>query len=98
MYYYQLKSKLKKKYISYEETNKEISKAYCESSWKSLSENRNIRLRLIKLYKENENINKESDLLEKEPIDVVIKYIDINDTSLKRENLEQVKKTNKIMN
>ena len=92
MYYYQLKSKLKKKYISYEETNKEISKAYCESSWKSLSENRNIRLRLIKLYKENENINKESDLLEKEPIDVVIKYIDINDTSLKRENLEQVKK------
>ena len=92
MHYYQIKSKKKTKYISYEESNKEISKAYCESSWKSLSENRNIRLRLIKLYRESENINKESELLEKEPIDVVIKYIDLDDTSLNRENLEQIEK------
>ena len=38
------------------------------------------------------NINQESNLLEKEPIDVVIKYIDLNDTSLNREDFEQIEK------
>ena len=31
-------------------------------------------------------------LIEKEPIDIVIKYIDLEDPSLKRENIKQISK------
>ena len=92
LYYYEIKAKSKNKYISYEESKKELTKAYCESSWNSLAEDRKTKLKIIKLYKENNNINQESNLLEKEPIDVVIKYIDLNDTSLNREDFEQLEK------
>ena len=47
---------------------------------------------LLKLYTEV-SISKEDELiLEKEPIDVLIKYIDLNDTNLVREGLHQIKK------
>ena len=92
--YYEIKSKLKNRYISYEDTKKEITKAYFESSWNSLAHNRKTKFMIIKLYKENDNIKGESELLDKEPIDVVIKYIDLNDTSLDRAGLEQIYKDN----
>ena len=91
--FYEIKPKTKNKYISYDE-KKELSKAYCESSWNSLAYDRKSRLKIVKLYKENNNINKNSDLIEKESIDVVIKYIDLEDKSLDRINFEQIKKDN----
>ena len=44
----------------------------------------------IELYKENEH--KESKLLEEEPIDIFIKYIDLSDPNLNRTGISQVKK------
>ena len=89
--YYEIKSKLKKYFISYEDSEKKTSKAFCESSWTSLTEDRDTKMKLVQLYHENEN-KKESKILEKEPIDVVIKYIDLNDETLDRKNLEQSEK------
>ena len=88
--YFEIKTKSQNNYLSYDESNKELTKAYCENSWTSLSENRSPKIKLIKLYKENKNIK--SDILEKEPIDVVIKYIDLNDTSLDRNDFDQINK------
>ena len=90
--FYEIKPKTKNKFIAYEESKEELTKAYCESSWNSLAYDRKSRLKIIKLYKENNNLNKNSDLLENEPIDVVIKYIDLQDKSLDRENFEQIDK------
>ena len=90
--YFEIKAKTKTSFISYEESDKELSKVYCENSWKALTNDRKTKIRLIKLYRENLNINPKSSLLEKEPIDVVIKYIDLNDTSLDRKKFEQINK------
>ena len=57
--YYEIKSKTRNKFISYKETKKDFTKAYCESSWNSLAYERKTKLLIIKLYKENNNINKE---------------------------------------
>ena len=90
--YFEIKSKLKNYYISYEESQNELSRIYCEDSWITLSEDRSSKFNLVRLYKDYKNINAKPDLLEKEPIDVVIKYIDLNDTSLDRKNFEQIEK------
>ena len=49
---------------------------------------------LFKIYQEKENIMTEEDkkILEAEPIDVFIKYIDIHDPDLNRSNLVQINK------
>ena len=49
--------------------------------------------RILKLFETNENI-KERDLkiVEKEPIDVFIKYIDLSDKTLKRDGIKQIYK------
>ncbi len=44
----------------------------------------------IELFQEVDQTN--SSLLEKEPIDVLIKYIDLNDKSLNRSGINQIKK------
>ena len=44
-----------------------------------------------KIYRES-NSNESLDLIEKEPIDVLIKYIDLSDPNLKREGIKQIKK------
>ena len=47
----------------------------------------------IKIYEEiNENDKSKEELIEKEPIDVLIKYIDLRDPYLKREGIHQIKK------
>ena len=45
---------------------------------------------LYKIYEEH--IPKETDLLKKEPIDILIKYIDLKYPTLKRDNIKQIKK------
>ena len=45
---------------------------------------------LYKMYEEY--VPKETELLKKEPIDILIKYIDLKDPTLKRDNIKQIKK------
>ena len=47
---------------------------------------------LIKVYEEVNHSEEDLKLIEKEPIDVVIKYIDLSDPDLKREGIPQLKK------
>ena len=47
---------------------------------------------LIKIYEEINHSLKDLELIEKEPIDLVIKYIDLRDPNLKRLNIPQIKK------
>ena len=47
---------------------------------------------MTKIYEEVENNKYDNDLIEKEPIDVLIKYIDLRDPELKRGNIHQIKK------
>ena len=48
--------------------------------------------KLIKLYTDNNRQNINSTKLEKEPIDVLIKYIDLYDSKLNRKNIKQLEK------
>ena len=47
---------------------------------------------LIKVYEEVNHSEEDLKLIEKEPIDVIIKYIDLSDPDLKREGIPQLKK------
>ena len=51
------------------------------------------KFRIIKIYSEvNKENNYKYDLLNKEPIDIVIKYIDLKDPNLKRKGIHQIDK------
>ena len=78
-------------FISYKDNQEKTTKAFCESTWDSIHEERDIKIKLFQIYQVNEN-KKDNEILEKEPIDVVIKYIDLNDEKLNRKNLEQFDK------
>ena len=77
------------KYLQYESGNNK-TKLACEtkSIFDLTNNNYFILNRLYReiLHKEN------SEILEKEPIDVLIKYIDLGDPNLKREGIKQIKK------
>ena len=47
---------------------------------------------LIKVYEEVNNNKYDINLIEREPIDVLIKYIDLSDPNLKRKGIPQIKK------
>ena len=47
---------------------------------------------LLKLFEEVNHTKKDLEILEKEPIDVFIKYIDLSDPNLVREGIHQIKK------
>ena len=51
------------------------------------------QFRILKLYQEEENIKESNyEKVEKEPIDLFIKYIDLNDKNLTREGIKQIYK------
>ena len=54
--------------------------------------NENNEFKLIELYKEIDDINSNSSILENEPIDVLIKYIDLSDPNLNRNGIKQIPK------
>ena len=70
-------------YITYENKN-----LRCEN----VEINRAQKFILIKIYKEVRHTKEDLELIEKEPIDVFIKYIDLSDPFLKREGIPQIKK------
>ena len=47
---------------------------------------------LIKIYEEVNNNKHDINLIEREPIDILIKYIDLSDPKLKRKGISQIKK------
>ena len=53
---------------------------------------RNPHFHLLKLYQEVSMTENEKLILEQEPIDVLIKYIDLSDPTLTREGIHQIKK------
>ena len=65
-------------------------KLFCNN----IHENNATEFQLIKIYNEVEedsNITN-NDILEKEPIDIIIKYIDLRDPNLKRKSIRQIDK------
>lgn len=50
------------------------------------------RFKLIKIYEEAKVSQIDNEIIEKEPIDVVIKYIDMRDPNLKRNEIHQIQK------
>ena len=51
-----------------------------------------LKFRIIKLYEEVRMKEEHFKIIEKEPIDVLIKYIDLSDPFLKRDGIKQIKK------
>ena len=51
-----------------------------------------IKFKIEKIYEEVNHSEKDLQLIEKEPIDILIKYIDLRDPNLVREGLPQIKK------
>ena len=84
--YYYIKNKYHKENLHIEEINYN----YDMKIGKELSE-MNL-FKLIKLYTDNNRQNINSTKLEKEPIDVLIKYIDLYDSKLNRKNIKQLEK------
>ena len=70
--------------------NNNISRIKLNKISEAISLNKNNEFLFIELFEEVVQIN--SSLLEKEPIDVLIKYIDLNDISLNRTGIHQIKK------
>jgi len=63
------------------------NKITCNVSFEEAS-----KFSLIKLYEEVNHTKEDMKLIEKEPIDALIKYIDLKDPNLKREGIHQINK------
>ena len=88
--YYYLQNKANKKYLTYVEGRSNRGTLVCnQNSLEKLNEKNYFILN--KMYREKIP-NESSELIEKEPIDVLIKYIDLSDPHLKREGIKQIKK------
>ena len=85
---YIIQNKKTKKYIGFNSI--EDNNLY-KNELKVKSDKNNATIfQFYKIYEEI--IPKETKLLKKEPIDLLIKYIDLKDPKLKRENIKQIKK------
>ena len=89
--FFEIKLKTKKYFISYEDTEEKTAKVFCESSWSSLAQEHETKIKFMEIYHELEKKG-ENKILEKEPIDVVIKYIDVNDKNINRKYMGQIEK------
>jgi len=88
--YYYLQNKATMKYLSYIEVRNNIGSFICNCN--DLNKlNYNNYFILNKMYRER-NPYESMELIDKEPIDVLIKYIDLSDPNLKREGIKQIKK------
>ena len=87
---YYIKNKFYDEYIQIENNIKNYDyngKCYLTTEISTKNE-----LKLIKLYTEKRNDMYSNKLLENEPIDVLIKYIDLYDPNLKRKNIKEIEK------
>ena len=70
-------------YIFYKNNN-----LLCEN----IKKNQALKFSFLKLYEEVIHSQQDLELIEKEPVDVIIKYIDLRDPDLKRKGIPQIKK------
>ena len=89
--YYYLQNRANGKFLVYADNNRDKKKKLtCEfENEKKLTKNNYFLFH--KMYREK-LLNESSEIIENEPIDVLIKYIDLSDPNLKREGIEQIKK------
>ena len=90
---YYVQNKKTKKFIelnSFIEDNKPFLSNFTDIS----KVNENNEFKFIELYKEVNNLNSYSSILANEPIDVLIKYIDLSDPKLNRTGIKQIPKDN----
>ena len=85
-------NKFSSNYLELKEINDTHCELYCElKEYKEVKYHKVVFI-LVKIF-EVININPEHlKIIEKEPIDIVIKYIDLTDKNLKREGIKQIKK------
>ena len=88
--YYYIQNKSNGKYLSYVELNKNKGILKCNGERINTLNNNNYFI-LHKMYREKYS-NESLEILNNEPIDVLIKYIDLSDPNLKREGITQIKK------
>ena len=88
--YYYLQNRGNGKYLSYVVINKDKGILSCNFENIEKLNDRNYFI-LNRMYREK-NPKESSEILEKEPIDVLIKYIDLSDPNLNREKITQIKK------
>ena len=87
--YYYLKNFGTGKYLKYYHKD---NKGYFACNTNSISElNNDNYFKLIKMYREKLP-NESLEIINKEPVDVLIKYIDLSDPNLKREGIKQITK------
>ena len=87
--YYYLKNVGTGKYLKYYHKD---NKGYFACNTNSISElNNDNYFKLIKMYREKLP-NESLEIINKEPVDVLIKYIDLSDPNLKREGIKQITK------
>ena len=88
---YYIKNKYTQEYLEFDYFyNDSILNAYCRLK-KEINFSEKDEFKFIKLYTENK-YQKPSLLLDNEPIDVVIKYIDLGDPNLNRKSINQLDK------
>ena len=87
--YYYLQNKASKQYLNYVD-NKNKGSIICNSYDPNRLNNNNLFI-INKMYREK-NPNESLKLIDSEPIDVLIKYIDLSDPNLEREGINQIKK------
>ena len=87
--YYYLQNKASKNYLNYVD-NKNKGSIICNSYDPKRLNNNNLFI-FNKMYRER-NPKESLKLIESEPIDVLIKYIDLSDPNLEREGINQIKK------
>ena len=63
------------------------NKLSCEESIE-----KSLKFNIVMIYEEVEHSEEDLELIEKEPIDIIIKYIDLSDPNLVREGIPQIKK------
>jgi len=89
-YDYLIENNYNNKFIKLNESNLVFDEIIFNNfSNNNLSEK--FQFKILKLYEENYN-NEYFDIVEKEPIDVFIKYIDLRDKTLKRDGIQQIYK------
>ncbi len=85
--YYYLQNKGNGKFLSYNENDNKLK---CDFSNVDKLSNKNYFI-FNKMYREK-LYNESLAIIDKEPIDVLIKYIDLSDPNLKREGIKQIQK------
>ena len=89
-YVYMIKNNYNNEYLYYDPNDKFANFNKMPQNATSIN---NFQFRILKIFSEEENIKQSNyDMVEKEPIDVFIKYIDLTDKTLKREGIKQIVK------